>query len=166
VLIYKSRDVGYCIKIYSDIPYNVGLRSLQSDIGSYNIRLSPISLITDIGLIVHVWLTVFVRRSNVHHFDRFDADMDQTFHFNADPESAYTSMRYVLCNSDNLKFLVTLTCVLRIRNISKGIRILSLKSELYGFRSFSLPETNHKIYFHVLLTTTVLFSYQRYTTLL
>ncbi len=40
--------------------------------------------------------------TDVHHFDHFDADLDQTFQFNADPESAYTSMRYVLCNSDNL----------------------------------------------------------------
>jgi hypothetical protein len=43
-------DIGYWIKVYSDIQYNVGLLSLQFDIGGSDIRLSPISLITDIGL--------------------------------------------------------------------------------------------------------------------
>jgi hypothetical protein len=43
-------DIGYWIKVYSDIRYNVGLRSLQSDIGSSDNKLSPISLITDIGV--------------------------------------------------------------------------------------------------------------------
>ncbi len=46
-------DIGYRIKLYSDIGYNIGLRS-QSDIGSSDIRLSPISLITDIGLSAHL----------------------------------------------------------------------------------------------------------------
>jgi hypothetical protein len=43
-------DIGYQIKVYSDIQYNVGLGSLQSDI-----KLSPISLITDIGVSAHLW---------------------------------------------------------------------------------------------------------------
>ncbi len=43
-------DIEYQIKIYSDIQYNVGLCSLQSDIGSSDIKLSTISLITDIGV--------------------------------------------------------------------------------------------------------------------
>jgi hypothetical protein len=47
-------DIGYWIKVYSDIRYNVGLRSLQSDIGSSDIKLSPISLITDIGVSAHL----------------------------------------------------------------------------------------------------------------
>ncbi len=47
-------DIGYWIKVYSDIWYNVGLRSLQSDIGGFDIRLSPISLITNIGLSAHL----------------------------------------------------------------------------------------------------------------
>jgi hypothetical protein len=47
-------DIGYRIKVYSDIRYNVGLRSLQSDIGSSGIKLSPISLITDIGVSAHL----------------------------------------------------------------------------------------------------------------
>jgi hypothetical protein len=47
--------IGYRIKVYSDIRYNVGLRSLQSDIGSSDIKLSPISLITDIGVSAHLW---------------------------------------------------------------------------------------------------------------
>ncbi len=34
--------------------YYVGLRSLQSDIESSNIKLSPISLITDIGVSAHL----------------------------------------------------------------------------------------------------------------
>ncbi len=49
-------DIGYRRKDYSDIRYNVGLWALQSDIGCSNIRLSPISLITDIGLSAHLWL--------------------------------------------------------------------------------------------------------------
>jgi hypothetical protein len=48
--------VGYRTKIYSDIQYNVGLCALQSDIGRSDIRLSPISLITDIGLSAHLWI--------------------------------------------------------------------------------------------------------------
>jgi hypothetical protein len=54
VLIYEFLDVGYRIKVYSDIRYNVGLRSLQSDFGSSDIKLSPISLITDIGVSAHL----------------------------------------------------------------------------------------------------------------
>ena len=34
--------------------YNVGLRTLQSQIRGSDIRLSPISLITDIGLSAHL----------------------------------------------------------------------------------------------------------------
>jgi hypothetical protein len=44
-------DIGYRIKVYSNIRYNVWLRSLQSDI-----KLSPISLITDIGVSAHLWV--------------------------------------------------------------------------------------------------------------
>jgi hypothetical protein len=55
VLIYEFLDVGYRIKVYSDIQYNVGLCSLQSDTGSSDIKLSPISLITDIGVSAHLW---------------------------------------------------------------------------------------------------------------
>jgi hypothetical protein len=51
--ILKS-DIGYRRKDYSDIRYNVGLCALQSDIGRSDIRLSPISLITDIGLSAHL----------------------------------------------------------------------------------------------------------------
>jgi hypothetical protein len=47
-------DIGYRTKVYSDIRYNVGLCALQSDIGRSNIRLSPISLITDIGVSAHL----------------------------------------------------------------------------------------------------------------
>jgi ABC-type nickel/cobalt efflux system permease component RcnA len=43
-------DIVYRIKVYSNIQYNVGLRSLQSDNGGSDIRLSPILLITDFGL--------------------------------------------------------------------------------------------------------------------
>ncbi len=53
VLIYEFLDVGYRIKVYSDIRY-VGLRSLQSDIGSSDIKLSTISLITDIRVSAHL----------------------------------------------------------------------------------------------------------------
>jgi hypothetical protein len=56
VLIYEFLAVGYRIKVYSDIRYNVGFRSLQSDIGSSDIKLSPISLITDIGVSAHLCL--------------------------------------------------------------------------------------------------------------
>ncbi len=57
MLIYEFLDVDiqYRIKVYSDIRYNDGLRSLQFDIGSSDIKLSPILLITDIGLSVHLW---------------------------------------------------------------------------------------------------------------
>ncbi len=48
-------NIQYRIKFYSNIRYNVGLCSLQSDIGSSNIKLSPISLITDIGVSAHQW---------------------------------------------------------------------------------------------------------------
>ncbi len=51
-------DIGYYTKVYSDIRYNVGLCALQSDIGRSHIRLSPISLITDIGLSAHLWKCV------------------------------------------------------------------------------------------------------------
>ncbi len=51
-------DAGYQIKLYSDIRYNVWLRSLQSDIGSSDIKFSPISLITDIGVSAHLWSAV------------------------------------------------------------------------------------------------------------
>jgi hypothetical protein len=47
-------DIGYPTKVHSDIRYNVGLKALQSDIGRSDIRLSPISLITDIGLSAHL----------------------------------------------------------------------------------------------------------------
>ncbi len=47
-------DIGYRTKVHSDIRYNVGLCALQSDIGRFDIRLSPISLITDIGLSAHL----------------------------------------------------------------------------------------------------------------
>jgi hypothetical protein len=50
MLNYEVWDVEYRIKLYSDICYNVGFRSLQSNIGGSDIRLSPISLITEIGL--------------------------------------------------------------------------------------------------------------------
>ncbi len=49
-------DRGYRIRVYSDIRYNVGLCSLQSYIGSSDIKLSPISLITDIRVSAHLWL--------------------------------------------------------------------------------------------------------------
>ncbi len=48
-------DIGFRTKVYSDIQYNDGLCALQSDIGRSVIRLSPISLITDIGLSAHLW---------------------------------------------------------------------------------------------------------------
>ncbi len=51
-------DIRYRIKVYSDIRYNVGLRSLQSDIGSSDIKLSPISLITDIRVSAPLWLRI------------------------------------------------------------------------------------------------------------
>jgi hypothetical protein len=51
----RISNIGYRIKVFSDIWYNVGLRSLQSDFGGSNIRLSPISLIMhDIGLSAHL----------------------------------------------------------------------------------------------------------------
>jgi hypothetical protein len=43
-------DIGYWTKVYSDIRYYGRLCALQSDIGHSDIRLSPILLITDIGL--------------------------------------------------------------------------------------------------------------------
>ncbi len=52
-------DIGYRTKVYSDIRYNVGLCALQSDIGRSNIRLSPVLLITDVGLSAHLCLFRF-----------------------------------------------------------------------------------------------------------
>jgi hypothetical protein len=69
VLIYEFLDFGYRIKVYSDIRYNVGLRSLQSDIGSSYIKLSPISLITDIGVSAHLWLYVQMPWNSSSSFD-------------------------------------------------------------------------------------------------
>jgi hypothetical protein len=54
---FRMSNIEYRIKVYSVIRYNVGLRSLQSDIGSSDIKLSPISLITDIELSAHLWLS-------------------------------------------------------------------------------------------------------------
>ncbi len=53
VLNYKILDVGNRIsdKSLFRYRYNVGLRSLQSNIGSSGIKLIPISLITDIGVL-------------------------------------------------------------------------------------------------------------------
>jgi hypothetical protein len=59
-------DVGYRIKVYSDIRYNVVLRSLQSDIGSSDIKLSPISLITDIGLSAHLCFSIGNNRKKIN----------------------------------------------------------------------------------------------------
>ncbi len=53
----RKLNIGYWTKLYSDIRYNVGLCAPQSDIGRSDIRLSPISLITDNGLSAHLWIT-------------------------------------------------------------------------------------------------------------
>jgi hypothetical protein len=55
---FTNVNVGYRTKVYSDIRYNVELCALQSDIGRSDIRLSPISLIMDIGLSAH--LCIFI----------------------------------------------------------------------------------------------------------
>jgi hypothetical protein len=60
-------DIGYQRKDYSDIRYNVGLCALQSDIGRSDIRLSPISLITDIGMSAHLCQTNSKNSSNIVH---------------------------------------------------------------------------------------------------
>jgi hypothetical protein len=57
-------DIGYWIQVYSNLRYNVGLRSLQSDIRSSDIQLSPISLITDIGLSAHLWLSCCLKTAD------------------------------------------------------------------------------------------------------
>jgi hypothetical protein len=44
--------------------YNVGLCAIQSDIGHCDNRLSPISLITDIGLRAHLWYSA-IFHSNI-----------------------------------------------------------------------------------------------------
>jgi hypothetical protein len=73
-------DIGYQIKLYSDIRYNVGLRSF-----------SPISLIMDIGLSAHLWLkgynlsckntqiTVFWRLEKVQRLGRASCHSTQVF---------------------------------------------------------------------------------------
>jgi hypothetical protein len=58
----ESLDVGYWIKAYSDLRYNVGLCFLQSDIRGFDIRLSPIPLITDIGLSAHLCFSQMLGR--------------------------------------------------------------------------------------------------------
>ncbi len=52
---HVESDMGYPTKVYSNVWHNVGLCTLQSDILRSDIRLSPISLITDIGLSSHLW---------------------------------------------------------------------------------------------------------------
>jgi hypothetical protein len=49
-------DIVYRIKAYSDLRYNIGLGSLQSDIRGSDIRLSPISL----NMNAHLWSLVTV----------------------------------------------------------------------------------------------------------
>ncbi len=44
----------FTFSFLSDIRYNVRLCALQSDIGRSDIRLSPVSMITDIGLSAHL----------------------------------------------------------------------------------------------------------------
>jgi hypothetical protein len=57
---FTNIDVGYQISDKSLFQYpiysNVGLCTLQSDIGRSDIRLSLILLITDTGLSAHLWL--------------------------------------------------------------------------------------------------------------
>jgi hypothetical protein len=48
-------DIGYRLTVSSDIRNNVGLLSLQTDIGRSDIKLSPILLLTDIGVSVQLW---------------------------------------------------------------------------------------------------------------
>jgi hypothetical protein len=61
---FTNVDVGYRTKVYSDIHCNVVLCALQSDIGRSDIRLSLISLITDITLSAHLWLsTVCIKKT-------------------------------------------------------------------------------------------------------
>jgi hypothetical protein len=48
-------DIGYRRKLYSNIRYNIGLHFLSPNIGSSDIRLNPISLVTDSGLSGHLW---------------------------------------------------------------------------------------------------------------
>jgi hypothetical protein len=54
VLNYVMWNVGYQIKVYSDFEYYVGLNSVKSDTGGPDIRLSQITLITDIALSAHL----------------------------------------------------------------------------------------------------------------
>jgi hypothetical protein len=49
-------DIGYRMKVYSDIQHNAGLHSFQPDVRSCDIKLSPILLITDIGVSAHLWI--------------------------------------------------------------------------------------------------------------
>jgi hypothetical protein len=54
-------DMGYQTKVFFLIQYNVGLHSLQSDIGGSDIKLSPISLITDIGVsATYIWVSILL----------------------------------------------------------------------------------------------------------
>jgi hypothetical protein len=59
-------DIGYLTKVYSDMRHNVGLCALQSDIGRSDIRLSPISLITDIGLSAQLWMSSTPNKSSTY----------------------------------------------------------------------------------------------------
>ncbi len=69
-------DIGYNRKVYSDIRYNVVLCALQSDIGHSDIRLSPILLITDIGLNAHLCeLETFGLRTNMIGSDKSETTM-------------------------------------------------------------------------------------------
>ncbi len=58
---FKDSDIGYGYKFQSDIQHNTGLHPLQSDIQCSDIRLSPISFITGIGLSAHLckYVTIY-----------------------------------------------------------------------------------------------------------
>ncbi len=65
-------DIGYRTKVYSDIQYIVGLCALQSDIGRSDIRLSPISLITDIGLSAYLWQEIRGGKTGLTSFFKWE----------------------------------------------------------------------------------------------
>ncbi len=75
--VYISWDVGYGISDKTFFRYPIKCRTplSQSDIGSSDIRLSPKSLITDIGLSAHLCLLSFTTGQNVYEFGLWIEDV-------------------------------------------------------------------------------------------
>ncbi len=60
-----------CLSVYNEMS-DIGYRIIQSDIGSSNIRLSLISLITDIGLSAYLYAVVGIKATKTSLYFKSD----------------------------------------------------------------------------------------------